>query len=91
MIAKLTGAMVKKYVCKACHSACTRKIKYVCDQTCSDCMASLTCAFSSFRIPCPNTKGILEVPNVTTNTNRVINRSVPCANESVVAQRVDGS
>jgi len=51
VIAKLTGAMAKKYVCKGCSKACKRYDAHVCDQTCSDCMVSPPCAFAEFRIP----------------------------------------
>jgi len=52
VITNLTGAMAKKYVCIACHKSCRRDMTHVCDQTCSDCMASLPCTFSDVRIPC---------------------------------------
>jgi len=52
VIAKLTGAMAKKYVCKGCNKACKRDVAHVCDQTCSDCMVSPPCAFAEVRIPC---------------------------------------
>jgi len=40
VIANLTGAMARKYVCKGCKKACTSDVTHACDQTCSDCMAS---------------------------------------------------
>ena len=52
VITNLTGAMAKRYVCKACHKSCGRDITHVCDQTCSDCMASPPCAFSDARTYC---------------------------------------
>jgi len=52
VIANLTGAMAKKYVCKGCSKACKRDVAQVCDQTCSDSMVSQTCAFADVRIPC---------------------------------------
>ena len=52
VIASLTGAMAKRYICKACHKSCALDITHVCDQTCSDCAASPPCAFSGVRIPC---------------------------------------
>jgi len=52
VIAKLTGAMAKKYVCKGCSKACKRDVAHICDQTCSECMVSLPCAFAEVRIPC---------------------------------------
>jgi len=51
-IINFTVAMAKMYVSNACHKSCRRDITHVCDQTCSDCMASPQCAFSEFRIPC---------------------------------------
>jgi len=52
VITNLTWAMAKRYVCKACHKNCGRDITHVCDQTCSDCMASPPCAFSDARTYC---------------------------------------
>jgi len=52
VIDSLTGAMTKRYKCKACHKSCVRDTTYVCDETCSDCMASPPCALSGVRIPC---------------------------------------
>jgi len=52
VITNVTGAMARRYVCNACHKSCWSAITRVCDQTCSDCMASPPCAFSDFRIPC---------------------------------------
>ena len=52
VITNLTYAMAKRYVFKACHKSCGRDITHVCDQTCSDCMASSPCTFSEVRFPC---------------------------------------
>jgi len=52
VIAKLTGAMGRRYVCKGCHKSCTSDIMHACDQTCSDCFVCPPCAFSSVRNPC---------------------------------------
>jgi len=52
VITNLTGAMAERYVCSACHKSCCRDIIQVCDQTCSDCMASPPCTFTDVRIPC---------------------------------------
>jgi len=51
VILNLKGAMVKIYVYNPCHKGCVRDITNVCDQTCSDCMASSPCVFSDVRIP----------------------------------------
>jgi len=48
----LTGAMARRYICKACNKSCRRDVSHVCDQTCSDCMMSSPCAFEDIRIPC---------------------------------------
>ena len=52
VIANLTGAMAKRYICRACHKSCVQDTTHVCGQTCSDCTASPPCAFSGVRIPC---------------------------------------
>jgi len=52
VIVKLTGAMAKKYVCKACNKGCTRDFTHMCDQTYRDCLASPPCALSAVTIPC---------------------------------------
>ena len=52
VIANLTAATARKYACKGFNKACRRDVTYACDQTCSDCMASLPCAFPNVRIPC---------------------------------------
>lgn len=45
MITNLTGGMVGRYVCKVLKEGSKRDIKYVRDQTCSDCETSPMCAF----------------------------------------------
>jgi len=52
VIPNLTGAMAKMYIYNACHKSSKRGITHVCDQTCSDCMASRPCTLSDVRIPC---------------------------------------
>jgi len=52
VIAKLTGAMAKRFVCEGCNITCKSDVTHACDQTCSDCMTSPPCAFSHFRYPC---------------------------------------
>ena len=44
--------MAKNYVCKACNKGSRSDATHRCDHTCSECMASPTCAFSAVRIPC---------------------------------------
>jgi hypothetical protein len=52
VINNLTGAMVKKFICKACNKGCERVWTHMCDQTCSDCMSSPPCVSTGVRIPC---------------------------------------
>ena len=52
MIANLTAAMARRYLCKGCHKSCTSDVTHACDQTCRDCLFSTPCAFSGDRIPC---------------------------------------
>jgi len=52
VIAILTAAMARNYVCKGCNKACGRVVTHVCDQTCSHFTASPPCAFSHVRILC---------------------------------------
>jgi len=47
VIASLTGAMARKYVCKGCNKSGTSDFTHACDQTCSDCMACTSCEFSN--------------------------------------------
>jgi len=52
VIANLTGAMAKRYVCEACNKGCDFGAIHVCDQRCSDCMASPRFVSAGIRIPC---------------------------------------
>ena len=52
VIVNITGAMPKTYVCKACNKWCRQDVTHVCEETCSDCMASPPCVVSAVRIPC---------------------------------------
>jgi len=52
LITNLTGALAKRYVCRACNKGCSIGVRYMCDQTCSDCMTIPSCAFVGVRIPC---------------------------------------
>jgi len=50
VIAKLTGAKARKFVCTGCKKSCTSDVTHACDQMCSDCMAYPPCAFSGVRL-----------------------------------------
>jgi hypothetical protein len=52
MIANLTGAMAKRFVCKACGKGSRSDTEHKYDQTCSDCMPNAPCVFSEVRIHC---------------------------------------
>jgi hypothetical protein len=52
VITNLTGAMARRYVRKACNKGCESDVTHICDQACSDCMASPPCEFEGVRIPC---------------------------------------
>jgi len=68
VIANLTGAMAKRYICKECHKSCVRDTTHVCDQKCCDCTASPPCAF--FAYPATNVTDILEVGHYSGTTVR---------------------
>jgi hypothetical protein len=51
VIAKLTGAMAKEYVCKACNKGCRSDVTHVCDHTCNDCFTNHPCVSAGVRIP----------------------------------------
>jgi hypothetical protein len=52
VINNLTGAMAKKFVCKACNKGCGGGWTHKCDQKCSDFMSIPPCVSTGFRIPC---------------------------------------
>jgi hypothetical protein len=52
VIANLTGAMAKKYVCNGCNKACRRDITHTCERKCSDCNSIPPCITTYVRIPC---------------------------------------
>jgi len=91
VVTNLTGAMAKRYVCKACHKSSMSDVTHVCDQSCSDCNVSPPCAFSVTRFPATIVTDILEVCRVTPTTSRVRQRKSPFANENEFARPVDGS
>ena len=52
VIANLTGAMAKRYVCEACNKCFEFGVVHICDQTCSDCTISPPCVSAGIRMPC---------------------------------------
>ena len=91
VITNLTGAMAKRYVCKACHKVCTREITQ--SVTIRLAIARSVCRALSpmFVSPSPNAKDILEAGHFTITTCKTLYRKVRFANVNVVAQRVHGS
>jgi len=49
--ANLTGAVARRYACKACNKACERDITHVCDQNCNDLWRALRAPSSKFVSP----------------------------------------
>ena len=52
VITNLTGAIVKRYVCKGCNKGCRYDVMHKCQETCSDCMSICPCVYTYVRIPC---------------------------------------
>ena len=48
----LTGAMTRRYVCKACNKGCRRGVTHKCGETCSDCKSVPPSMYSEDRVPC---------------------------------------
>ena len=52
VIANMTGAMAKRYVCDGCNKVCKYSVVHTCEQTFSDCMVRPPCISTGIRIPC---------------------------------------
>ena len=78
-------------MCKGCTELCTSDVTHVCDQTCSDCMASLRAGSTTFESPSTTAIGNLEVVRVSRSTSRAPQRKCLYVNVSDDARRVDGS
>jgi len=52
VIANLTGAMSKKYICAGCSKSCDSGVRHKCTEACSDCMSISPCISTNVRIPC---------------------------------------
>ena len=52
MIANLTGALSKRYICTGCSKSCRSGVTHKCRETCTDCMSIPPCIWSDVRIPC---------------------------------------
>jgi len=87
----LTGAMARRFVCKACNKSCARDVTHACDRTCSDCMPCPRAHSLMFAIPARNAIGTLEVTHVSPTTNRAPRRKNHFVNEGGVVRSADGS
>ena len=52
VITNLTGAVAKRYFCRACNKGCSHGVRHMCDQSCSEWMTNPPCAFVGVRILC---------------------------------------
>ena len=52
VIVSVTGAMAKRYVCKACNKGCYMYVTHKCQQACSGCMSVPPCMNTHVRIQC---------------------------------------
>jgi len=52
VIANLTGAMSKQYMCGGCSKNCDTGVTHKCSEACSDCMSIPPCISTHIRIPC---------------------------------------
>ena len=51
VMANLTGAMAKRYVCEGCNKGSKYGVEYTCEHKCSECMVSPPCISAGPRIP----------------------------------------
>ena len=89
VITNLTGAMAKKYVCKACNKSCRSDAAHNCDQTCSECMTIPPCAFEGIRIPCDECNRHVRSQNCFDNHKIRVTKKKQCASLSDVAVRAE--
>jgi len=52
VIANLTGAMSKRYICEGCSKSCRSSVTHKCSEACTDCLSIHPCIGSDVRIPC---------------------------------------
>ena len=52
VIANLTGAMSKRYICEACNQSSRSAVTHRCREKCTDCMSIPPCICTDVRIPC---------------------------------------
>ena len=92
VITNLTGAMARRYVCKACNKGRRRDLTHVWDQMCSECMARPPCEFEGVRIPCDGCSGHFRSRSCFDNHKRKReNKKKLYASASDIAVRVEDS
>jgi len=91
VITNLTGAMAKRYVCKAYNKSCRCDITHVCDIICNDCMTKPRPHSPKFASHATIVRDILEVGHVSLTTSRTPQRENPYAKVNEVAERVEQS
>jgi len=89
VITNLTGAMARRYVCKACNKSCRRDVSHLCDQTWSDCMMSPPCAFEDISIPCEECNRHFRSQKCFDKHKRRTPKKSPVVRVSVVLARVE--
>jgi len=52
VIANLTGAMSKRYICEGCSKSCRSGVTHKCSETCTDCLSIPPCIGTDVRILC---------------------------------------
>ena len=71
VIANLTGALSKRYICTGCSKSCRSGVTHKCRETCTDCMSIRPCIFTDVRIPCEACNRNLEVKHASTSTRPI--------------------
>ena len=88
VITNLTGAMSKRYVCKACNRG-KSDVRHVFDQTCDACMSVPPCELSGLRIPCEACNRNFSSQKVSTGIRQTGCEERRCANGRETAPRAD--
>ena len=52
VIANLTGAMSKRYICEGCSKNCRSGVTHKCSEACTDCLSIPPCIGTDVQIPC---------------------------------------
>ena len=87
VIAKLTATTARKYVCKRCNKACKSDVTQSEARRVATAWPALRSHSHLSESPVLNAIDILEATNITTTTNKALNRNVPCATSEWVVTR----